>query len=115
MLMVLLKNLFPLLLTKCLFFVISAFCETRLTDLDNMCNQIPGDAVLLSMYRSEASPVPCPFKGPFSFTYSRGSGECARPVSRVDSCISDSRIRLRYQACADVSGSESSCKYMQRK
>jgi hypothetical protein len=90
----------------------SAFCETRLTDLDNMCNQIPGDAVLLSMYRSEASPVPCPFKGPFSFTYSRGSGECARPVSRVDSCISDSRIRLRYQACADVAGSESSCKYI---
>ncbi|CAB3371987.1 Hypothetical predicted protein [Cloeon dipterum] len=89
------------------------YCETRRSSLDSMCNQIPGDASLLSMYRSDATPEPCPFKGPFSFTYSRGSGECARPVSRVDSCITDSRIRLRYQACADVAGSESSSEELQ--
>jgi hypothetical protein len=63
------------------------------------------------MFRSDAAPVACPFKGPFSFTYNRGSGECARPPSRIDSCAEDSRLRMRYQACADVLGSESSCTY----
>jgi hypothetical protein len=92
------------------FRYVSAFCLSRGT-LDQLCGEIAGDATLFSMYRSDANPVACPFKGPFSFTYNRGSGECARPVSRVDSCIAESRLRLRYQACADVVGSESSCEY----
>ncbi|KAF4516759.1 hypothetical protein B566_EDAN004598 [Ephemera danica] len=83
------------------------FCVPR-GPLEQLCGEITGDATLFSMFRSDAAPVACPFKGPFSFTYNRGSGECARPPSRIDSCAEDSRLRMRYQACADVLGSESS-------
>ncbi|XP_076054172.1 uncharacterized protein LOC143032868 isoform X2 [Oratosquilla oratoria] len=76
-------------------------------DLRNLCLAITSDAMLLSMFRVGAEPVSCPFHGPFTFTYSKGYGECATPVSQVDSCAEDSRLRFRHQACADVAGSES--------
>ncbi|KAJ9577266.1 hypothetical protein L9F63_006172, partial [Diploptera punctata] len=85
------------------------YCDAR-ESLDQMCGQITGDANLFSMFRTKPAngPVPCPFKGaPFTFTYSRGSGECGSPVSRVDSCTDESRLLLRYQACPDVHGTES--------
>lgn len=85
------------------------FCDLR-ASLDQMCGQITGDASLFSMFRAEPAggPVPCPFKGaPFTFTYNRGSGECGSPVSRVDSCTNESQLLLRYQACPDVHGTES--------
>ena len=91
--------------------LVAAFCVPR-GPLEQLCGEITGDATLFSMFRSDAAPVACPFKGPFSFTYNRGSGECARPPSRIDSCAEDSRLRMRYQACADVLGSESSCEYL---
>ncbi|XP_066994092.2 uncharacterized protein [Anabrus simplex] len=85
------------------------YCYDRFENLANMCNQITGDATLFSMFRSDAEPAQCPFKGgaPFTFTYNRGSGECVNPVSRVDSCTDDSRLLLSYQACPDVYGTES--------
>lgn len=45
--------------------------------------------------------------GPFTFTYNRGHGECKNPVSNIDSCTEDSRLLLSFQACPDVSGTES--------
>jgi len=89
--------------------VIAAFCDSR-KSLDQMCGEITGDASLFSMFRAEPAdgPVPCPFKGaPFTFTYNRGSGDCGSPVSRVDSCTDESQLLLRYQACPDVHGTES--------
>ncbi|CAN8010983.1 unnamed protein product, partial [Ixodes pacificus] len=56
----------------------------------------------------DASPVACPFRGPFTFTYNRGHGDCKNPVSTVDSCTADWHILFRFQACADVQGTESS-------
>ncbi|KAK6633603.1 hypothetical protein RUM44_004210 [Polyplax serrata] len=50
-----------------------AYCDSR-DSLDNLCNQIAGDATLYSMFRVDpiGGPVPCPFKGPpFTFTYNR--------------------------------------------
>lgn len=85
------------------------YCDLR-DSLDQMCGQITGDANLFSMFRAEpvSGPVLCPFRGaPFTFTYNRGSGECENPVSRVDSCTDESRLLLRYQACPDVHGTES--------
>ncbi|KAF4516761.1 hypothetical protein B566_EDAN004600 [Ephemera danica] len=67
------------------------FCVPR-GPLEQLCGEITGDATLFSMFRSDAAPVACPFKGPFSFTYNRGSGECARPPSRIDSCAEDSQF-----------------------
>lgn len=82
------------------------FCDTRDT-LENLCSRINGDAQLYSMFRVNAVPVGCPFHGAFTFTYNRGHGECRNPVSSVDSCTEESRLLLRYQACPDVHGSES--------
>lgn len=106
-------------------------CKGRDT-LQNLCEQIPGDANLYSMFKVDAEPVKCPlkgklfylsnkiewqhvinkkinhsFKGPFTFTYNRGHGECKSPVSNIESCTEDSRLLLSFQACPDVSGTES--------
>ncbi|VVD03989.1 unnamed protein product [Leptidea sinapis] len=59
------------------------------------------------MFRENADPVDCPLKGPFSFTYNRGHGDCKIPASSIESCTEDSRLLLNYQACPDVYGSES--------
>ena len=71
---------------------------------------IPGDAQQYSLFRRDAAPVECPFRGPYTFTYSRGHGECRSPVSRLDSCTENWRTFFRYQACPDVQGTESSGK-----
>ncbi|XP_054274024.1 uncharacterized protein LOC128993927 [Macrosteles quadrilineatus] len=83
------------------------FCVNKHGGLDDLCMQITGDAPLYSMFRYDATPTPCPFRPPFTFTYNRGSGDCNSPVSRADACTEDSRLLLRYQACADVHNSES--------
>lgn len=75
--------------------------------LETLCSEINGDALLYSMFRFNTPPVPCPFRGSFSFSYSRGHGECAYPASSIDSCTEVSHLLLRFQACADVMGSES--------
>lgn len=82
------------------------YCRGRET-LQNLCEQIPGDALLYSMFKVDAEPVKCPLKGPFTFTYNRGHGECRSPVSNIASCTEDSRLLLSFQACPDVSGTES--------
>nr|XP_018905073.1 PREDICTED: uncharacterized protein LOC109035778 isoform X1 [Bemisia tabaci]XP_018905074.1 PREDICTED: uncharacterized protein LOC109035778 isoform X1 [Bemisia tabaci] len=88
------------------------FCHGR-TTLQNLCTLITGDALLYSMFREEAVPVPCPFKPPHSFTYNRGHGECRSPISSIDSCTQDSRILFKYQACPDIYGSESAVEELQ--
>ncbi|XP_059061429.1 uncharacterized protein LOC131854337 [Achroia grisella] len=82
------------------------FCYRR-DALPHLCTLITGDALLYSMFRENADPVDCPLRGPFSFTYNRGHGDCKSPVSSIESCTEDSRLLLNYQACPDVYGSES--------
>lgn len=85
----------------------SAFCEPNPQEV---CSAISGDALLHSMFRKypEAKPIPCPFKSaPFTFSYNKGSGDCSSPVSKAESCTDDSRLVLKYQACPDVTATES--------
>lgn len=85
------------------------YCNSK-DSLSSMCESITGDASLYSMFRKEPKPVPqpCPFHpAPFTFTYYRGSEECTYPLSRAESCTDDSRLLLRYMACADMLSSES--------
>ncbi|XP_046400399.1 uncharacterized protein LOC124166762 [Ischnura elegans] len=82
------------------------YCHAR-ESLPSLCSFITGDALLFSMFRVDAAPVACPFAGTFTFSYNRGHGECTTPPSSVESCTQDSRLLLRYQACPDVYGSES--------
>ncbi|KAI5754692.1 hypothetical protein M8J77_010709 [Diaphorina citri] len=91
------------------YFHVSAYCDTREKSLEDLCNLITGDAPLYSMFRADAKPVTCPFSHPpFTFTYSRGSGECNYPLSRAEACTEDSRLLLKYQACADTNSEAAS-------
>ncbi|KAG8233725.1 hypothetical protein J437_LFUL013222 [Ladona fulva] len=83
--------------------------EDRLSTKGRCIASDGGDKFLVvdDMFRVDADPVPCPFAGAFTFSYNRGHGECTTPPSSVESCTQDSRLLLRYQACPDVYGSES--------
>ena len=87
-----------------------AHCLESRGSLHSSCSLITGDALLFSMFREAATSVPCPFRGGHTFTYNRGHGECRYPVSTIESCTQDSRLLLRYQACPDVHGTESTGK-----
>ncbi|XP_020287682.1 uncharacterized protein LOC109856623 [Pseudomyrmex gracilis] len=82
------------------------YCHTR-NSLASLCSFITGDALLYSMFREEAPPVACPFRGPMTFSYNRGHGTCSNPPSNVDTCTDDSRLLFKYQACPDIPASES--------
>ncbi|XP_023288206.1 uncharacterized protein LOC105703980 [Orussus abietinus] len=82
------------------------FCY-NIKSLSPLCSYISGDAPLYSMFREEGIAMPCPFRGPMTFSYNRGHGTCASPQSNVDTCTDDSRLLFRYQACPDVHASES--------
>jgi hypothetical protein len=90
------------------------YCEENIGSMESLCNTIAGDAPLYTMFRKEASLVKCPFKGPFSFSYSKGGrGQvCEYPQSYMDTCADNKRMVLRYQACLDVDGSEAGSKYL---
>ena len=61
----------------------------------------------------DTTPVKCPFEGPYKFSYSRGHGDCKEPLSSIDSCTDDAHLVFRFQACADVYGSESRAETME--
>ncbi|GFT35160.1 uncharacterized protein NPIL_328321 [Nephila pilipes] len=83
------------------------YCDSY-RSLHQACSTINADAPLYSLFRMDAKPVSCQLRGPFTFTYSRGHGECIYPLSNIDTCTDDSRLLFRFQACADVLGTESS-------
>ena len=80
----------------------------RLTDL---CYSLTADASLVSLFRLDSAPSPCPIvaqesggkiqtsllpqPSSFSMTYSRGHGECAYPMSSVSHCSDTSRMVFR--------------------
>jgi len=87
-----------------------SYCETYFQTFDSLCENIAGDAPMYSMFRRSAEPVRCPFKGPFSFSYTKGGSginTCSDPKSYLDSCTENTRLQLNFQACIDVPGSES--------
>jgi hypothetical protein len=84
-----------------------AFCVPDRMSIRSLCSTITGDANLFAMFRLDAVPIECPFRAPLTFTYNRGHGECRYPISSVDSCIQSSRLLFSYQACPDVTGTES--------
>ncbi|XP_015791837.1 uncharacterized protein LOC107368516 [Tetranychus urticae] len=83
------------------------YCAPVPRRLSDLCEEINGDAPLFSLFRLDTPPVPCPFSGYFKFTYNRGRGECKDPPSTIDSCTDENRLLFRFQACADIEGSES--------
>ncbi|OAD57435.1 hypothetical protein WN48_01986 [Eufriesea mexicana] len=85
-----------------------AYCtESPKPTLSSICKELTSDTILVSLFRTGAAPMPCPFKGPLEFTYSHGDKECKSPLSAAETCTQESRLLLRYQACPNVLTSES--------
>jgi len=81
-----------------------------------LCYRIGADTSLKSMFRLETEPWPCPIgqvDAAYQFSYAKGHGECNYPLSSMNMCSDQSRMVMRYQACADVKGSETSVKEVQ--
>ena len=97
---------------KLIIISLQGYCEEHVDNMDSLCNTIAGDAPLFTMFRKDGLLVKCPFRGPHSFSYSKGDkGQvCEYPASYMDTCSDNKRLQLRYQACHDVQGSESSSK-----
>lgn len=72
-----------------------------------VCAEFTGDANLFSLFRLNGSAEACPLQGPLDFSYNQGAGDCGHPPSRLESCTEPSQLLLRFQACADVRGTES--------
>lgn len=72
----------------------------------DICFDITGDAPLYYLFRVNGRPINCPFNGTFSFSYSKGLNECNEPLSRIEDCVDEQHLLLRYNACADIKGSE---------
>ena len=74
----------------------------------DICSHFAGDAILYSLFRYNAAPSSCPFRGPLEFTYTQGDEPktCMSPRSQADACTQDSKLLLRYMACPDVRGTE---------
>ena len=69
-----------------------------------------------TMFRKDAEPVRCPFKGPFLFSYTKGGSglnKCSYPQSYLDSCSDNTKLQLNFQACIDVHGSEAGTEELQ--
>ena len=97
-----------------LHFLHLGYCEENIDSMESLCNTITGDAPLYTMFRKDGQLVKCPFRGPHSFSYSKGdSGQvCKYPASFMDTCSDNKRLQLRYQACLDVEGSEIASKFI---
>ncbi len=93
-----------------IYFLFSSFlcsgpyCSPTQESLASLCQEIPGDAELHSLFRRgpNVASIKCPFEGPFTFSYDRGGGNCSDPVSRVDMCTWPNRLLFRFQACHSV-------------
>lgn len=45
-------------------------------------------------------PVPCPFQGPYTFSYTKESAEsCKDPQSEIQACADKSRFIFNYKRC----------------
>ena len=92
------------------------YCETYFSTFQSLCENIAGDSKMFSMFRRGSEPVRCPFKGPFTFSYSKGGSglnQCSFPKSYLDSCSDHRRLQVHFQACIDVKGSESAVEQME--
>jgi len=84
-----------------------SLCEAERRNPFDLCYSITADAPLKSLFRLDAKPTTCPIQGSFQFSYSRGHGVCNYPKSSISQCSDASKLVFRYQACADIKGSES--------
>ncbi|XP_022647472.1 uncharacterized protein LOC111244516 isoform X2 [Varroa destructor] len=79
-------------------------------DASSVRYQIESDLPTVLLIRVNATPERCPLVDQrYRFSYNRNHGECRTPPSSVDQCNqNNTRLMFRFQACAEVMGTESS-------
>ena len=82
--------------------------DTEEADLETLC-EISPDVTLNTLVRQREidEPIECPFQGPVSFSYDKGTGLCSSPLSELTQCMTKSQLKLRYHACPDIDQTES--------
>lgn len=69
-------------------------------NLATVCSSITPDFTLHTMVKVSGQPIPCPFQGPYLFTYTNGSSEeCKEPLSEIQACADRSRFIFSYRRC----------------
>lgn len=73
-------------------------------DLSRVCSAITGDFPLHTIVKVSGHPIPCPFQGSYSFSYTNGSVEewCREPSSEIKACADRSRFIFSYKRCKDL-------------
>ncbi|OQR77644.1 hypothetical protein BIW11_06944, partial [Tropilaelaps mercedesae] len=69
---------------------------------------IESDSPTVLLIRMNATPERCPLADQrYRFSYNRNHGECRSPPSSIDQCnLNNTRLMFRFQACAEVLGTE---------
>ena len=83
----------------------SGDCRSSATE-DGLCDISP-DTTLRTLLKMDGEPVVCPFQAPAVFSYNKGTGVCSSPLSGLGQCLNDSQVKLTFQACPDISQTES--------
>ena len=81
-------------------------CNPNDSDLEQLCNISP-DVTLNTLVRLDSKPIDCPFQGPVSFSYNKGTGLCSSPLSELLPCMTPGQLKLRFHACPDIQQTES--------
>ena len=83
----------------------SGDCRSSATE-DGLCDISP-DTTLRTLLKMDGEPVVCPCQAPAVFSYNKGTGVCSSPLSGLGQCLNDSQVKLTFQACPDISQTES--------
>lgn len=76
-------------------------------DVETSCRRsLRGDTPMKMLFRIDAKPEKCPFAAPFNFTYATYDGSCVSRNSSVTACSAFELFRFQYQACPELSNSE---------
>ncbi|XP_076439835.1 uncharacterized protein LOC143279665 [Babylonia areolata] len=76
-----------------------SFCDND-DNIDKVCGTITGDFQLHTIVKVSGNPIPCPFQGPYTFSYTNESVEsCKDPPSEIHACADKSKFIFRYKRC----------------
>ena len=71
--------------------------------------------MILSGISEQSIPVPCPFQGTYTFSYTNGSVECQNPPSEIRSCADESKFRFVYRRCHGIPGTSNQGEFLSSK
>ena len=81
--------------------------ECRRSESEEGLCDISPDTTFITLVKIDGQAVVCPFQAPAVFSYSKGTGVCSSPLSGLGQCLNESQVKMTFQACPDISQTES--------